>query len=210
MKQRLPVLLGLCLLGLCLLGSVQAQSVNELFAGMTPLEGVAYEVLADPSDVMSPRLPASIDELEPEGAGYRFFYAETLPPDSLYTDVCPAGFETVWYTVEASDFGPVNFDFQGEVHPSEGGTEGDFFFSYFPGDEARVATPLYVGSCQYSDRRKMVYRSHNLNIRPAVWDLSRVIRLSCNVSVVNTGKRTVLAQQTLDNITFCYGEQNLD
>lgn len=205
MKKRLLVLLGLCLLG-----SVYGQSVYEMFAGMQPLEGVVYEALADSAEVMSPRLTASIDELEPEGAGYRFFYSETLPPDILHTDVCPAGFETVWYTVEADDFGPVNFDFQGEVHPLEGRTEGDFFFSYFPGDEAQMVTPLYVGSCQYSDRREMVYRSHNLNARPAIVDLSRVIRLGCDVSVINTGRRTVLAQQTLDNLTFCYGEQSLD
>lgn len=196
---------------LALLASAAAQSpAGELFVGMQPLEGVAYEVLSDPMDVMSPMISASINELEPEGVGYRFFYSEGVAPSILYDDVCPSGFEAVWYTIEASDNEPVNFDFQGEVHPSTEGMRGGFFFSYFPSIEPMAATPVYVATCAYSDRREMAYRSNNLNATPAVVNLSKVMSMRCEVSIANSGNHKVLAEQTLDNLTFCYAEQELE
>ena len=196
---------------LALFASATAQNpASELFVGMQPLEDVAYEVLSNPMDVMSPMISASINELEPEGVGYRFFYSEGVAPSILYDDVCPSGFEAVWYTIEASDDEPVNFDFQGEVNPSEEGMEGGFFFSYFPDVEPMAETPVYIATCAYSDRREMVYRSNNLNATPAVVNLSKVISMRCEVSITNSGNRKVLAEQTLDNLTFCYAEQELE
>ena len=194
-----------------LFASAAAQNpTDKLFVGMQPLEGVAYEVLSDPFDVMSPMVSASINELEPEGVGYRFFYSEGVAPSILYEDVCPAGFEAVWYTIEASDNEPVNFDFQGEVHSSAGRTEGDFIFSYFPDVEPMAATPVYIAACTYSDRRELVYRSNDVNASPAVVNLSKVISMRCEVSINNSGNRKVLVEQTIDNITFCYAEQALE
>lgn len=190
--------------------AVAQNPANELFVGMQPLEGVAYEVLSDPMDVTSPMISASINELEPEGVGYRFFYSEGAAPSILYEDVCPSGFEAVWYTIEASDDEPVNFDFQGEVNPSVEGMEGGFFFSYFPDVEPTAATPVYIAACAYSDKREMAYRSNNLNATPAVVNLSKVISMRCEVSITNSGNRKVLAEQTLDNLTFCYAEQELE
>ncbi len=196
--------------GLYVVGLAHAQSsAQDIFVGMQPLEGVNYEIYdadAVSDDGFIPSSAAAVQEVEPEGIGYRFFYTQGYPPEIAYTDVCPSGFETVWYTIEVNPYTPVNFDFQGEVHPIEGVDGEDFGFSYYPGSEAQMDTPLYVGSCQYSDRRNMSYRSNNLNAQPAIVDLSRVFELSCDVSVVNLEKRTVMAEQTLDNLTFCYGE----
>ena len=196
------------MIGLTLLASAAAQtSTDDLFAGMQPLRGVEYETLADPADVMSERIRVSIDELEPDGVGFRYYIAEGYEPSILYEDVCPSGYETVWYTYEVLDANPVLIEFSPEVQKEE----GEVFWPIFYGEQRTASgqesftDPVYIGSCAYSEKSGVYYenqtaRVENTGIGPAV-------NARCQILVNNSGKQTIISDTDGLYYATCFGDQ---
>lgn len=197
-----------------LFASAAAQNpTDKLFVGMQPLEGVAYERHSDPTDITSEVILLGADDVEPDGIGYRYYISQGSEPSILYEDVCPAGYETVWYTLEAYSAEPVVISFFLEVNKLVNG-EVDFenldnLFSPVFREAQRVSSgqeaftaPVYIGSCAYSKTRGDYYRYQEATV-----DSTGMATVRCQILVNNSGKQTVISESEALYAAQCYGEQ---
>lgn len=195
-------------IGLTLFASAAAQTTtDDLFAGMQPLRGVEYETLADPTDVMSERIRVSIDELEPDGVGFRYYIAEGYEPSVLYEDVCPSGYETVWYTYEVLDANPVLIEFSPEVQKEQ----GEVFWPIFYGEQRTASgqesftDPVYIGSCAYSEKSGVFYENQTAYVENT--GLGPAVTARCQILVNNSGKQTIISDTEGLYSATCFGDQ---
>ena len=198
------------LLMLAFLGaSAAAQDAHAMFPDFMPFTAVGYEMLSDPNDFMSPLLEVPIDEIEPDGIGYRYFLIAGETPSIVGEDVCPAGYETVWYTFD-SETDPIAFAITAEIEP-RGSTPGEWFSPIFmdqyrdrAGDPV-FPPPVHLGHCAYSDTRGDYRRSHTINTinRGALG-----ARISCKIEMNNSGNHILIDQEANTNsAALCYGDQ---
>jgi hypothetical protein len=202
------------LIVLALFVNALAQSpADDLFVGMQPLEGVAYEKHSDPTDLMSDLILLGADDVEPDGIGYRYYISQGSEPSILYEDVCPAGYETVWYTLEAYGVDPVTISFRSEINELVNGEVDwenlDNLFAPVFREAQRVnsgqeifTSPVYIGSCSYSETRGDFYRYHEATVDSTGMDTVR-----CQILVNNSGKQTVISESEAPYAAQCYGEQ---
>lgn len=187
-----------------------AQDAQSMFPDFKPFTDVGYEMLSDPNDIMSPLLEVPIDEIEPDGIGYRYFLLAGETPSIVGEDVCPAGYETVWYTFD-SEANQIAFAITAEIEP-QGSTPGEWFSPIFmdqyrdrAGDPV-FPPPVHIGHCAYSDTRGDYRRSHTiLTINRGRVDA----QTSCKIEMNNSGNRSVIDQEVV-NARFspqCYGDQ---
>jgi hypothetical protein len=208
MKKHYFMWVGLALS----LASVSAQSPASLFPGMEPFTSVGYDKYANPQgsaeDFEMVEVP--VEEIDPSGVGYRFFIAEGGPPANLYEDVCPAGYETMWYTFESASPIPLAVGFSAQVQPAEG-DRASYFNARF-GDEYRERAgspthygPVYLAFCAFSDTRGEYSRYHDISVSNESTDFD--VEISCQISVNNSGNREILAEDSGISVVYCFGER---
>ena len=188
---------------------VYAQN-DELFSGMELFELLGYEKLLDPTDEFGDFVELPIEEIEPDGIGYRFYVAQENEPDVLYQDVCPTGYEATWYTFDAEDDIPISIGFSAEIEPASGDKAAWFSPIYMDNYRSRVGNPtftppVYVAFCGYSDTRGDYRRSHSIFVENESNDLT--VEVGCQILVNNSGSREVLASEKGQATTYCFGEK---
>jgi hypothetical protein len=206
----MPLVLWFSSLALLLTLSVAgAQPIDSAFPGLDRFRSVAYEISDEPADPLSPLIEVQIDELEPDGVGYRNYLVSGRTPSSVETDVCPAGYETIWYTFTSSG-GPVEIGFHAEIEPLNS-TPGRWFSPISMDDyraragNPRYSSPVHVGFCAYSNKRGGYRRSHDIFTRnPGSLGHS----ISCEIAVNNSGRRVRLDYEASTCfIVYCNGDR---
>src|SRR5690625_3129970 len=174
---------------------------------MIPFAGAGYETLADPTNPLSPYVRNSVNDLVPDGIGYRFFIVEGATPPVVGTDVCPAGYEATWYSFTSSS-GTVAFGFSAEIRPLND-TPGEWFSPIFMDDYRAAAgnpvfaSPVHLGFCAFSNTSGDFYRSHDVFAEDR---RSFGAQVSCEILVNNSGNQYLLDSQTTSvSPVFCSG-----
>lgn len=195
-----------------LLTWASAQSAADLFPGMEPFTYPGYEKFANPESADEydfEMVEVPVEQVEPDGVGYRFFIAEGAPPPILYEDVCPAGYETVWYTYDSATPIPISVGFSTQIQPAEGDRAS--YFNVFFGDEYRERAgspihygPVYIAFCTYSDTRGEYSRYYDTSVSNESTDFD--VEVSCQILVNNSGNREVLAEDAGIGVWNCFGE----
>ena len=203
--------LGLAVL---LLTWASAQDAADLFPGMEPFPYIAYEKFVHPEIVDNyDEIEVSVEQIEPDGVGYRYFIAEESTPSILYEDVCPAGYETVWYTFASAARIPISIMILDEVQFGKdvGLDDRTRWFSTNFADQYRERAgnpthygPVYVAFCAYSDARGDYERFYNTAVTNESFDID--VTVTCQILVNNSGNREVLAEDSGLGVWHCFGE----
>lgn len=197
-----------------LLNWASAQDAADLFPGMEPLPYMAYEKFVHPEIVDNyDKIEVSVEQIEPDGVGYRYFIAEESSPSILYEDVCPAGYETVWYTFSSAARIPISIAIFDEVlfGGSVGLGDRTRWFGTTFADQYRERVgnpthygPVYMAFCAYSDTRGEFFRIFSTAVTNESFDID--VTLSCQILVNNSGNREILAEDSGVGVWHCFGE----
>jgi hypothetical protein len=192
---------------LCLIMLFGVTLAQHPFGDMERFELVGYEVLSDPRDVLSDLVETSINALEPDGIGFRFYFSQEGTPSVLFQDVCPAGYEATWYTFNSEAKIPISFGFYVEVSP-EGADRSEWFSPiYMDAYRSRAGNPtflppVHVAFCAYSATRGAYRISHNIFVENESRTFSTLI--SCRIMINNSGSQRILDAQQGRSVVSCF------
>jgi hypothetical protein len=173
------------------------------FVGMVPFTEYVIEALSNPRDIMSDFVLRSPDEVDAGGVAYRIFIAEGYAPPALHMDVCPAPYETTWYSLVSTAGHPIAFSFVMEVEEMNRGL-ATWFSPVTTRMLRNVQSPAYLAFCNFGATMGAYRLSHSL-----VVDHSSVGSggLACDVRVV-VGEEVVLVDAQAAPVSVeCYGER---